>query len=269
MTYAQTVTPNPDIPCQPGWCLQYVRQTYGLNGVHPTATAAWEASLTQHRDRDFPEGCWVPVWYGLDNEPAGHVVLRAPNGNVYSTSDLGSTPHLHPDLGDLERYYAYYGMALTYRGWTEDIEDVAVIANFGIAVEGAITQTQEDDMPITAEDAALIAGHVWNFDYQVDGRPAKPLWLLQSMDAVIRETIAKTAAATAQVILSSEVPNVLTGGKTSLGLETSWAAYNVQALKDDVKPAGISEAEFATILQQGIDKAVSGLTITLSAQKDG
>lgn len=136
----QLITPNPNIPCQPGWCLQYVRQTFRLAGVHPTATAAWESSPTQHPDRNFPDA-WVPVWYGLANEPAGHVVLRAPNGNVYSTSDLGSTPHLHPDLGDLERYYAYYGMPLTYRGWTEDIENVAVMTpNFdGIASMGDVT----------------------------------------------------------------------------------------------------------------------------------
>lgn len=264
----QLITPNPHIPCTPGWCLQYVRQAYGLDGVHPTATAGWNASPTQHQDRDFPSGCWIPVWFSLANEPAGHVALMAPDGSVYSTSDLTNVPHHHPSLDDLIHYYDFYGMPLGYRGWTEDIEDVAVITGAGISVEGAITPTQEDDMPITAEDAALIAGHVWNFDYQVDGRPAKPLWLLQSMDAIIRETIAKTAAATAQVILSTELPNVLTGGKTSLGLETSWDSYNVQALKDDVKPEGISEAEFATILQEGIDKAVSGLTITLSAQKD-
>lgn len=142
----QLISPNPNIPCKPGWCLQYVRQTYGLAGAHPTATAAWEASPTQHRDRNFPDA-WVPVWYGLDNEPAGHVVLRAPNGNVYSTSDLGSTPHLHPDLGDLERYYAYYGMNLTYRGWTEDIENVAVVSpDFaGIAAQGNITPASEED----------------------------------------------------------------------------------------------------------------------------
>lgn len=138
----------------------------------------------------------------------------------------------------------------------------------GLAAQGSVQTIQEDDMPITKEDAALIAGYVWNFDYEVDGRPAKPLWLLQSMDAIIRETIAKTAAATAQVILSTELPNVLTGGKTSLGLETSWDSYNVQALKDDQKPAGVSDAEFAAILREGIDKAVSGLSITLSAQKE-
>lgn len=136
----------------------YVRQTFGLDGVYPTATAAWEASQTKHSDRNFPDA-WVPVWYGLDNEPAGHVVLRAPNGNVYSTSDLGNTPHLHPDLSDLERYYAYYGMTLTYRGWTEDIETVSVFhSDFGgLAAQGTIT-TEEPEVAFTAEQETFIIG---------------------------------------------------------------------------------------------------------------
>jgi hypothetical protein len=57
----QIVTPNPNIPCQPGWCLQYVRQAFGLPARHPTATAAWEASTSKHRGRDFPKGVWLPV----------------------------------------------------------------------------------------------------------------------------------------------------------------------------------------------------------------
>lgn len=136
MSYAQLITPNPHIPCLPGWCLQYVRQTFGLPAAYPTATAAWDASDTQHRGRDFPAGLWHPVWYGLgDKEPAGHVVLRAPDGTVFSTSDNSTIPHHHPDLDDLENYYAGWGWPLTYRGWTEDVAGYSVI-----------TPTEEDPM---------------------------------------------------------------------------------------------------------------------------
>jgi hypothetical protein len=145
MTYIQAVTPTPNIPCKPGWCLQYVRQAFGLPAIHPTATAAWEASKTQHRDRNFPAGVSHAVWYGLDKEPAGHVVLRMPDGSCYSTSDLSTVPHHHPDLADLEAYYARYGMTLTYRGWTEDVQGIPVITNSTISAQGAITP-QEDDM---------------------------------------------------------------------------------------------------------------------------
>ena len=150
MSYSQLITPNPNIPCKPGWCLQYVRQTFGLAGVHPSATAGWNASPTQHPDLKFPEGVWVPVWFGMASEPLGHVVLRAPDGSIYSTSDNSTVPHHHPDLSDLIRYYARAGVPLTYRGWTEDIEDVPVIAaDSSIKFESAIitpTPSEEDDM---------------------------------------------------------------------------------------------------------------------------
>lgn len=125
--YAQTLPANPNIPCKPGWCLAYVNEVFGVPKRFGSATAAWEASATKHKDRNFPSNVWLPVWYGLANEPAGHVVLLAPDGSVFSTSDLGNVPHHHPDLADLEAYYAYYGMPLTYRGWTEDVEGTRVI----------------------------------------------------------------------------------------------------------------------------------------------
>jgi len=136
----QLVTPNPHIPCQPGWCLQYVRQAFGLPARHPTATAAWEASESKHRDRNFPKGVWLPVWFSLANEPAGHVALMAPDGSVFSTSDLGSVPHQHLDLSDLMNYYARYGMRLTYLGWTEDVAGYPVLTDGGIAAQGTITE---------------------------------------------------------------------------------------------------------------------------------
>lgn len=155
----QLITPNPNIPCKPGWCLEYVNNAFDVPIRYGSATAAWEGSTTQHRDRNFPAGVWHPVWYGLVNEPAGHVVLRAPNGNVYSTSDLGNTPHLHPDLADLEAYYAYYGMTLTYRGWTEDVEGTPVISLGDIGYSGTIITPSEENplADFTAEDIRQLA----------------------------------------------------------------------------------------------------------------
>jgi len=146
MSWAQTITPDPAIDCRPGWCLEYVRRTFGLPAVHPTATAAWEASTTQHQDRAYPADVAVPVWYGLDREPAGHVVLRMPDGSCYSTSDNSTTPHHHPSLAELEDYYAGWGWPLTYRGWTEDVCGSPVIAWAGITAQGTTAPpTQEDE----------------------------------------------------------------------------------------------------------------------------
>ena len=160
---AQLVHPNPNIWCRPGWCLQYVREAFGITpGVQPTATAGWNASPTKHRDRNFPTGVWHPVWFSLKNVPAGHVALRAPNGNVYSTSDDNNTPHCHPDLDDLINYYNRYGQPITYLGWTEDIENVTVIdLDNSIDYDGQITiPTEEDDMFTDADRDKL--EWVWN-----------------------------------------------------------------------------------------------------------
>jgi hypothetical protein len=136
----QLITPNPNIPCQPGWCLQYVRQAFGLPAAYPTATAAWEASSSKHRDRNFPKGAWLPVWFSLANEPAGHVALMAPDGSVYSTSDLGTVPHHHLDLSDLMNYYARYDMTLTYLGWTEDVAGYPVMTSLNLASQGDVIE---------------------------------------------------------------------------------------------------------------------------------
>jgi hypothetical protein len=149
----QLITPTPDIPCQPGWCLRYVRQTFGLPARYASATEAWENSASQHPDRDFPSGVWVPVWYGIDREPLGHVVLLAPDGSVYSTSDNSTIPHHHPSLADLEDFYAGWGWPLTYRGWTEDVAGYPVIGSSTINFDsGPITPTTQEEDTLSAAE---------------------------------------------------------------------------------------------------------------------
>lgn len=155
MTYAQIIVPSPMSPtAEEGMCLQYVRQAYGLPARYGSATEAWENSASQHRDRDYPEGVWFPVWWALDKNVNGHVALVAPDGRVYSTSNLDPNPlKIHPNVADVEAYYARYGMTLTYRGWTEDVAGYPVITGSGINVEGSITTPQEDDMSLTDAQA--------------------------------------------------------------------------------------------------------------------
>lgn len=155
MSYRQVIAPNPHIKCAPGWCLKYVRETFGLPARHPTATAAWEASTSKHRDRNFPAGVWLAVWYGLANEPAGHVVLRAPDGSCFSTTNLSTIPRHHPNLADLERVYARANMALSYRGWTEDVAGSTVITANTVTPQS----TNEDYMPSAKEVAEALLNY--------------------------------------------------------------------------------------------------------------
>jgi hypothetical protein len=119
--FTQLITPNPNIACRPGWCLEYVRKAFGLPVKYPTADAAWEGSQLKHRDQVFP-AAWVPLWFDVKGVPAGHVVLRAPDGRIYSTTHpTRLTPTVHPNLADLMRVYANAGLPLVYLGWTEDV----------------------------------------------------------------------------------------------------------------------------------------------------
>jgi len=174
VTYIQVITPNPDVPCTPGWCLQYVRQAYGLPARYSSATEAWDNSTSQHTDWDFPD-CWVPVWFSLATEPAGHVALRAPDGSVYSSSDANtSTPHHHPSLDDLISYYAA-GNPLTYLGWTEDVASYPVIADSSIGYESTIiTPVQEDDL--TPEERATLFSVLDKINTSVAALPQPQYW---------------------------------------------------------------------------------------------
>lgn len=163
----QLLTPNPNIPCEPGWCLAYVNEAFVVPKRYGTATAAWQGSATKHRDYDFPDG-WVPVWFSLATEPAGHVALRAPDGSIYSTSDDATVPHHHPDMADLIRYYSAHN-PLTYLGWTEDVEGTPVISpdNTGLSYAGTITPERflmalTDEQQATLYNAVLnLEGFVW------------------------------------------------------------------------------------------------------------
>jgi hypothetical protein len=155
--FTQKITPNPFGPkAEEGMCLQYVRQTFGLPVRYGSATEAWANSPTKHRDRDYPKGVWFPVWWALDKNVNGHVALVAPDGRVYSTSNLNPNPlKVHPNVADVEAYYARYGFTLTYRGWTEDVAGYPVIAYDGIAAQGTTT-TPEDDELFTLEAQAWL-----------------------------------------------------------------------------------------------------------------
>lgn len=129
VTWTQTITPDPLAPVpEERMCLQYVRQTFGLPARYGSATEAWENATKPHTDRNYPAGVWFPVWWELSTNVNGHVALVAPDGTVYSTSNLAPHPlKHHPNIADVEAYYARYGSTLTYRGWSEDVAGFPVI----------------------------------------------------------------------------------------------------------------------------------------------
>jgi hypothetical protein len=138
----------------------YVRQAFGLPAVEPSATKGWENAKYKHEDYHFPNA-WVPLWFSIDSIPEGHVVLRAPDGRIYSTSTPGNTPYVHPNLEHLIWYYGdrvepEYQLTLRYLGWSEDISNVRVVES-------------EDEMPSAVE----VAQAILNFEIDSVGTEGK------------------------------------------------------------------------------------------------
>lgn len=174
----QVITPNPNIPCTPGYCLQYVRQTFGAPAVYATALDDWNANPTKHEDQDWP-ALWFPIWFTVANEPAGHVALHAPDHSIYSSSSpTSTTPVHHANLAAMQ-FYWNNGKMLTYLGWTEDIENVKVIGETMLNTDQIklyITAALHRDA--TPEDIAAWNGQ--NPDKLMNEITTDPNWLDQN-----------------------------------------------------------------------------------------
>lgn len=123
MPYIQDINPNVNIPCEPGMCEKYTRQTFGQDAKYKTATAAWNGQEDKHTDRTQP-GVAVPVYWGLSNNAAGHDAVWLPDGSVWSASHPTSkSPMRFANLESIERYY---GGKLQWRGWGTYVSHVRV-----------------------------------------------------------------------------------------------------------------------------------------------
>lgn len=262
----QLITPDPNTACDPGMCLQYVRLSYGLPARYYSATEAWEKSTSKHEDQNFPPGLWVPIWFSIDIEPLGHVANRAPDGSVYSSSDLGHTPHHHASIDDLINYYAYYGkMQLTYLGWTEDVASYPVVGGPDITDQsGTVTPIQETEV-ITPEDITAISEAItWapRPKYHVDGTPNGTTTLGETIawnEANFTRQRQLTIDSIKEIVtgvLTTELTNVATGGTTSLGTEASWNAWNAQQARQAAGTAAAPQIDPAAIADQ-ISKAIA------------
>lgn len=127
--YVQVKDANWRIPYRGGWCLQYVREAFGIKAVHPDATKAWKAKdFYQHKGQP-PKGITVPVFFSLGSTKQGHVAIRLDDLMVASSTQAGrhSKGYLHKNINDLIKLYAKYNEGCTYLGWKEGINGVRVV----------------------------------------------------------------------------------------------------------------------------------------------
>lgn len=163
MSFTQVITPNPNIPCKPGWCLEYVAKAFGVFGQgvgQPSATAAWQFALTKgtaHTDRNF-DGLWVPVYFTLIGVPDGHIVVKAPDNSIYSSSSVTSnTPVYHTSIETLNQYY---GGKLGLLGWSEDLNGIKIVKEESMvtieqAVYNDLVQWKKDGIALAAQVKVL------------------------------------------------------------------------------------------------------------------
>lgn len=151
----QLIIPNPQIPCTPGMCLVYVRETFSIGPKYPSAIANWSASTRKHRNKQFPISTWVPIWFSLSDNPHGHVALRQPDGSIWSASSPTATsPIRHTSLEDIQ---SYYDGRLTYLGWTEDVEDVQIVGRVGDSVQKlSLAHSESAPMPRSEDMGKVI-----------------------------------------------------------------------------------------------------------------
>lgn len=111
-------------------CLQNVRLGYGIPALYQTATKAWNGTQ-QHRDRNFPDGCDVPVFWSLyltlDGVYAdyGHVAVRLADGRIWTDG------RYYANIDSLNTYYL--GGKGTYQGWGESLNNVRVVTEVTMA----------------------------------------------------------------------------------------------------------------------------------------
>jgi len=115
-----------------GWCLAVVAGSYGAKGSSYSAKTAWQSNNTKHKDRNIPEGIYVPLWY--EGGTYGHVVIGLRKGNNIT---IWSSPYTH--IATFQKFSGELNWALNYvgqvygvgsfTGWSETVLSSRVIEN--------------------------------------------------------------------------------------------------------------------------------------------
>lgn len=114
-------------------CLSNVRKGYSIPALHEYAKQDWDNNV-QHKDRNFPSGCSVPVYWSWTGKVDGvtkdwgHIAVRLADGRIWTDG----------------RYYAnvdtlnanYLSGKGTYLGWGELVNKVRIVQSTGGSMAG-------------------------------------------------------------------------------------------------------------------------------------
>jgi len=143
MSWKQTIYPNLDdkklVVYYQGkplmdwflWCLAVAQKTFNVAPFAASAQIAWNWNNTKHTDRNFPDGCFVPIWWTGGAQNYGHVAVAKRSGNRIQiwTSPYRHKPYFDYFEGELnatiDNVSRIYGV--NYAGWTETMNTTRVV----------------------------------------------------------------------------------------------------------------------------------------------
>lgn len=266
-----------DYPCPVGTevraaadgVVRHVGRLGGSYADNPWWIAPSFAGFTYVVDHGHFIGIYGHCMDGAARVSAGQRVAEGQVLGLSGNTGASTGPHLHfeclPDgyilnsymYGRINPHTLFTTSSLSYAGTTTAVKEEEDMGH----VDSISEQAKK-------EIAEMVYGWVVKDD---TGHTANISWYLLSRKAATEELIRQIAQATAQAVLNAHLPNVATGGTTTLGLETSWAAANVRAVLQNAPaaPEGISAEEVARLVEQGIKQVTDNFSITLTAQKAG
>lgn len=109
---------------KPYWCLLNVRLGYSIPAYYDYAMLDWQNNVKQHKNRSFPSGMTVPVYFNWTGTVGGvyqnwgHIAVRLPSGKIWSDGKYFNS------VDDLVNRYLSNG---SYLGWGESVNRVRVI----------------------------------------------------------------------------------------------------------------------------------------------
>jgi len=142
-------------------CLVNVRKGYGIGAKYPDATTAWN-NTQQHRDRSFPAGCAVPVFYSwvgtlkegtkMVTKDYGHIAVRLADGRVWTDGRY---------YANVDELSSKYLSGSRYLGWGESVNDVRVVEDVIVINKGNEDMIKPGDEDILRIIASEVKG--WDF----------------------------------------------------------------------------------------------------------
>lgn len=104
--------------CEPGYCLQNVRQWLGIPALEGDAAGAWRNAIGKHPDdKHPPKG--APVFWTGGSSGHGHIAL-------VRGSNMRTTDKPTGQVGNDDGRYPRDAWGLTYVGWSEGFNGVRI-----------------------------------------------------------------------------------------------------------------------------------------------